>query len=221
VPGPRAFRHNIPIDAFSIIANPQAKFPIIVPDFSFNVAGLRVPESVSQHLAPDPVDLVLKDGRQTPMWSFHRHTERWRSFISILRLCEFLAGDGQQMFQIGLRIDSRPKILNRIPALNNGLLGGTDSVIEGSDRLFGAPGKMVASPLHLDQGSLKALKHGVVEIPSDARPLRGALIKKQIQAPRDFMYPQSVKKERTKPERDNSCQPKQPRVPPWRINVNV
>src|SRR5580704_8119613 len=133
------------------------------------------------------------------MRSFHSHTENCRSSSSILHFCQFLPGDGQQMLQIALRNDRQPEILNRIPALDNGMLGAADSVIESSDRLFGAPGKMVASPLHLDQGSLKALQHGVVEVPRDARPLRDALIKKQIQAPRDFMYPQSVKRERTKP----------------------
>jgi hypothetical protein len=162
VPGPRTFRHSIPIDAFSIIANPQAELPIIVPDFGFNVARLRVPEGISQHLAPDPVNLVLKVWRQTPVRSFHRHTQRWRSSIGFLGLCQLLPGDGQQMLQIALRSGRRPEILNRIPALNNGLLGTTDRIIESSDRLFGAPGKMVASPLHLDQGSLKALQQRVV-----------------------------------------------------------
>jgi hypothetical protein len=140
VPGLRAFRHNLLIDAFSIVANPQAKLPLIVPDFGFNVARLRVPEGISQHLAPDPVDLVLKDGRQTPVRSFHCHTEHWRSSISILRLCQFPTGDGDQMLQITLRSDSQPEILNRIPSLNNGLLGAADRVIESSDRLFWASG---------------------------------------------------------------------------------
>src|SRR5579863_6956945 len=182
VPGPLAFRHNLLIDAFSIVANPQAKLPLIVPDFGFNAARLRVPEGISQHLAPDPVDLVLKDGRQTPVRSFHRHTEHWRSSISILRLCQFLPGDGQLMLQIALRMDCRPEILNRIPALNNGLLGAADRVIESSDRLFGAPGKMVASPLHLDQGCLKALQQRIMQVTGDARTLIDSLLEAGLNA---------------------------------------
>jgi hypothetical protein len=63
VPGLRAFCHDVLIDTFSIVANPQAKLPLIVPDFGFYAARLRVPEGISQQLAPDPVDLVLKDRR--------------------------------------------------------------------------------------------------------------------------------------------------------------
>src|SRR5580698_8561590 len=110
------------------------------------------------------------------MRSFHSHTENCRSSSSILHFCQFLPGDGQQMLQIALRNDRHPEILYRIPALNNGVFGAADSVIESSDRLFGAPGKMVASSLHLDQGSLKALQQRIVQVTGDARTLRQALI---------------------------------------------
>jgi len=61
VPGPRAFRHNLLIDAFSIVANPQAKLPIVVSDFRFNAARLRVTEGISEHFKPDSENLVLKN----------------------------------------------------------------------------------------------------------------------------------------------------------------
>ena len=76
VPGPRALLEYAPVNAFSIVSNPQAKVTLIVADFGFDVAGMRVAESVSQHLAADPVNLVLKGGRQDSWRSFDSYIER-------------------------------------------------------------------------------------------------------------------------------------------------
>jgi hypothetical protein len=81
VPGPRAFLEYVPVNAFSIVANPQAKVTRIVTNFGFDVACMRVTESVSQHLAADPVNLVLKGGRQDPSRSFDSYIEHRLSSI--------------------------------------------------------------------------------------------------------------------------------------------
>ena len=41
----------------------------------------RMVESVSQRLAANPVNLVLKDGRQGPARPIHTHSEHWSSSI--------------------------------------------------------------------------------------------------------------------------------------------
>jgi hypothetical protein len=81
VPGPRAFLQYLPVNAFSIVANPQAKITRIVANFSFDVPGVRMTESVSQRLTANPVNLVLKGGRQNPWRSFDSYTEHRASSI--------------------------------------------------------------------------------------------------------------------------------------------
>jgi hypothetical protein len=45
---------------FAIIADPQTKLILIVTDLYLDVAGRGVREGISDHLAGDPVDLILK-----------------------------------------------------------------------------------------------------------------------------------------------------------------
>ena len=46
MPGPRTFLQYVPVNAFSIVANPQAKVTFIVVNFGFDAAGLRVTDPV-------------------------------------------------------------------------------------------------------------------------------------------------------------------------------
>ena len=52
--GPCPLLQDVPVYAFSVVTNPQAKITLFVANLSFDVAGLRVMESGSQHLAADP-----------------------------------------------------------------------------------------------------------------------------------------------------------------------
>src|SRR5580704_7548817 len=59
----RPFTEYLGVDADSVIANPQAEHPIIVPNLRFDLCGARMMEGVSQDLAANPVDLVLQNRR--------------------------------------------------------------------------------------------------------------------------------------------------------------
>jgi hypothetical protein len=61
--GPRAFLQNSRVNALSIITDPQTEQMRVVLDCSFDPACASVLESVSQYLASNPVDLVLKQRR--------------------------------------------------------------------------------------------------------------------------------------------------------------
>ena len=55
----------------SVVANPQPKEPVIVVDFQFDSARLRMPEGVPQGLGSNPVDFVAKDRMERPRLSFY------------------------------------------------------------------------------------------------------------------------------------------------------
>jgi hypothetical protein len=71
----------VSINAYSVVANLQAKLTAIVYEFDFNAARARVMESVSQRFVADPVNLVLEDGRQVPARPSHPHFEKRLSSI--------------------------------------------------------------------------------------------------------------------------------------------
>jgi hypothetical protein len=81
VPGPCTVPQHVSVNALSIVANPQAKVALAVDNFDFDLARARVMESVSQCLASDPVNLVLKDGRQGPTPPIYSHAEHRLSSI--------------------------------------------------------------------------------------------------------------------------------------------
>ena len=56
---PASFQ-NARVNAFSVIAYAQAKLAIVVPDFNFDPARLRMLKGVSQNLACNPVDFVAR-----------------------------------------------------------------------------------------------------------------------------------------------------------------
>ena len=66
---------DLAVDALSIIANPQPEELAVVGDFGLDAAGVRVVKGVSQDLARNPVDLVLKERRQGLPRSFHSDLE--------------------------------------------------------------------------------------------------------------------------------------------------
>src|SRR5690242_18708816 len=51
------------VDALAIIAHPQTKLIVIVPDLHFDVARSGMCERISEHFARDAVDLVLEHWR--------------------------------------------------------------------------------------------------------------------------------------------------------------
>src|ERR1017187_6236245 len=76
--GARAFLQNCRVDTLSIITDPQTKQIRVVVECNFNPACASMPESVSQCLTSDPVDLVLKQRRQGLTMILHDKMETGR-----------------------------------------------------------------------------------------------------------------------------------------------
>ena len=52
--------HDLWVDPLAVITDTQPELIVIVTDFHFDVAGISVREGIPDHLAGDPVDLILK-----------------------------------------------------------------------------------------------------------------------------------------------------------------
>src|SRR5439155_14486653 len=61
------------VDAFSIVADPQPKLPLAIPDFNFDPARVRVPECIAHRLDCNPVGLVTGERREVTGCAFHQH----------------------------------------------------------------------------------------------------------------------------------------------------
>src|SRR5262245_50981790 len=57
VSGPLFAEHRS-LDALAVVSYPYLELLVVVPDFHFDPARLRVPEGITQSLAGDPVDVV-------------------------------------------------------------------------------------------------------------------------------------------------------------------
>src|ERR1017187_1947842 len=159
--GARAFLQNCRVDTLSIITDPQTKQIRVVVECNFNPACASMPESVSQYLTSDPVDLVLKQRRQGFRLPLHDHLENGRMTAPILGVPEFLTRGSEQVFQALL---SRPQaqVLNGIAALGDGIVSLADRPVERTDGIFGAPGEQVARRLEGEHQPLKTLQQRIV-----------------------------------------------------------
>src|ERR1035438_362059 len=154
----RALLEDRGVDALSIIANPQSEELAVVGDFGLDAAGVRVVKGVSQDLARNPVDLVLKERRQGLPRSFHSDPELRLVALRAGRSREFLSCGCELMFQNALQRRVGPQALNGIPALGDGLVSLADGPVKRADGLFGAPGEQVTHRLEREHQPLKALQ---------------------------------------------------------------
>jgi len=97
--GARAFLQNLLVNSLAIVTDPQTEQVRVVLNCSFDTVCVGVLESVSQYLASNPVDLVLKQRRQGSRLSFDDHLESGQMTVRILAVPEFLTRGGQQIFQ--------------------------------------------------------------------------------------------------------------------------
>jgi hypothetical protein len=102
VSGARTFLEYFRVRPLSIIADTQAQQAIIVPNLGFDLTCIRVPESISYHLASNPVDFVLKDRGQGSPRPLYRDTEVRRITPRIVRARQFLTHRRQQVCEIVL-----------------------------------------------------------------------------------------------------------------------
>jgi hypothetical protein len=96
---PPAFPQNLRVDPFPIVTDPQAEQVRVVLDRRFNPARAGVVEGVPQHLAPNPVDLVLDQGRQGSRPPFDAYLVYGRNRVPILGVPQFLSGGCEQVFE--------------------------------------------------------------------------------------------------------------------------
>jgi hypothetical protein len=92
--GAPSFLLDFRVNALSIIADPQAKQVIIVSNLGLDQVCTCVLERISQHLAADPVNLVLEDRSQGLSLALHNHAENRRIAVRVLRARQFLTGGG-------------------------------------------------------------------------------------------------------------------------------
>jgi hypothetical protein len=104
--GSRAFLQNLLVNSLAIVTDPQTEQVRVVLNCSFDPVCVSMPESVSQYLASNPVNLVLKQRRQGSRLPFHDYLEDGRWTVPILGVSEFLTHRGEQIFQAPL---SRPQ----------------------------------------------------------------------------------------------------------------
>src|SRR5271166_6078460 len=116
VPLARACLQDLAVDALSIIANSQPQELAVVGDFGLDAAGVRVVKGVSQDLARDPEDLVLKNWRQTPRPPFYNDPECRRFTVRSGGSRELLSRGRKQILQIARQRRVGSQALNGITA---------------------------------------------------------------------------------------------------------
>ena len=178
----RAMLQNRRVNSLPIVADPQPEQTVSYWIAASIRLAQAVLESVSQYLARNPVDLVLKQRRQGSRLPFQDHLENGRMTVPILGVPEFLTRGGEQVFQAPL---SRPQaqVLNGIAALGDSLVSLADGAVKRADGLFGAPGEQVARRLEGEHQPLKTLQQRVVQFARDTRPLLDALLHAHVERP--------------------------------------
>jgi hypothetical protein len=96
----RAFVEYLWVNSDSVIAEPDAKFPRVVPNLNFNLTSTRVAESISQNLPANPIELVLKNRLYVSRRSFDGHAESRAANIRNSNSRKFLPGSRKQMSQV-------------------------------------------------------------------------------------------------------------------------
>src|SRR5262249_33782687 len=65
------------IDSFSVVTDAQAKLALVIPDFHFNMPGVRMPEGIAQRFAGNAEDVVPQQRNNLAWRSFHAHAKVW------------------------------------------------------------------------------------------------------------------------------------------------
>src|SRR5580704_18051963 len=71
-PAPGALIGNFRSDSDSVVSHVELELRISVSDFRFNLLCPCVAKSVSQRLAPNPVDFIAQHGIQFSLFPFHQ-----------------------------------------------------------------------------------------------------------------------------------------------------
>ena len=168
VSGPSAGFQNFGIDPLAIIADTQTKLILIVADLHFDVAGCSVCESIPDHLAGDPVDLILKHRRQVPLLPFNEHLIARSMPVQLLSHRQFTACGIQQFRKVALRGRLRAQVANRSTALRNAFLRSMNCLIDNLHRVVRIAEQQFASRLELKSRPLKTLQQGVMQFSRNA-----------------------------------------------------
>ena len=127
------------VDPLAIVTHPQTKLILIVADLHFDVAGSGVCEGISDHLARDPVDLVLQHWRYVLLLAFDQNAVAWSLPIQFLSRRQLTASGIQQLRKVALRGWFRTQVPNCGTPLPNSFLRRENSVIQDLLRIIRFP----------------------------------------------------------------------------------
>src|ERR1700751_3777036 len=91
------------VHALSIVSHTQLEMVVVVTDFDFHLARLRMPERVPQSFSGDPVNFIAQDGMQITRPSLNRDAKCRRTGVG---------GVGCQFFSQGIEISGEVVGLN-------------------------------------------------------------------------------------------------------------
>ena len=156
VPGAAACIDDLRVDALSVVADPQAKAPMVIANVHFDPCGVRVPECITQRFACDPVYFTPYKRSEIPGRAFHIDTK-----VRRIRACligsQFFTERADGPRKVVGNNDGATQPLQCIPAL----VDGAPALIENSlQRLlcFRTIRDQVGHPVKLQQDRLKTLQ---------------------------------------------------------------
>ena len=83
------------VDSLSVVPYPQSKNADAVSDLRFDLICVCVPESISQRLARNAINVIAKDWMQVPRRTLYRNPKRRRTSPAIAGPSEFFTQRGQ------------------------------------------------------------------------------------------------------------------------------
>src|SRR6266478_6104470 len=151
---------NFRSDSDSVVSHVKLELRISVSDFRFNLLRPCVAKSVSQRLAPNPVDFIAQHGIQFSLFPFHQQAHAGDAAGVVL--------SGKSFAQSGkCRCDS--------------FVSALQCNVERLHSFARSPRKKVAHSLQAKHQPLKTLQQRVMEFPGDACSLAKALIQAHIE----------------------------------------
>ena len=124
-----ALLKDLRVDPLAIIADAHPKLILIITNLHFDVAGNSMRESISNHLAGDPIDLILNHRRQSLLLAFDDHTEVWRMPVGSLSARQFMPSRLEQFRKIVPPRWFRAQVMYGGASLANAFLRGMNCLV--------------------------------------------------------------------------------------------
>src|SRR5262249_16307904 len=176
-------------DSFSVVADEHPESALLIMDFHLDLSGLRVRKAIASRFAGDAIDFVPAQGRQIARFAVAAYTKLRTSLHLAAQLhaeCADRLGEVVGEHRGGAQSLDCLSTLGNSPA----------SVPDGG--LYSFFGFLRAGPdqpcrgMKFQQGPLKALQQGIVQIPRDASPFRYSLFQTEVAWSRNLTHPIGV-----------------------------